>query len=711
MPIGPINRFLLCLVLGCLCLATAQAHPGGHGIRPESELRQWTNRITGERIYASMLFADQGKAHLERAGGEGVVVPLNELTAPDRQYVEARSERIRQRNNRFPAGSSASSLSDRTRFPSSLPFVLTVMIVGAGAAYLFSRMAVWQRVRVAVILCLLALLFSGYAVQRQAQTNRPAAAAPFDFHAPKVRTRWDAKYLYVESDGIPDHQMMVGIRAWQQQVPLPQPYYSENAWSIPLNPALATQPISARTALFTGAIALAANGIPIFNALNNRGVDSFSIGELDEFGGHCGRADDYHYHAAPLHILAKVGPSLPIGYALDGFPLYGLNEPDGAPATGLDEFNGHFDNAGKYHYHSTKTYPYINGGMRGVVTVSNDQIVPQPRAYSVRPFTSPLNGATITGFAKLGPNSWSLEYRLNNQLYKVNYSIDSAGRYNFEFIDPSGAKRTESYTRRGLIGGVSAASYGGLAVATESIVSIFGAGMATAARSADITPLPTDLGGSRLRVIDSLGVPRFAPLFFVSPTQINCQIPPGTSNGTASLSISLNGAFAGFGDLNVSNVAPGVFTADASGQGYPAAQVYRYRNNSLIAVDPVARFDPGQNKVVAVPIDLSSATDALFLTLFGTGMRYRSGLNGVTATIGGVAAEVLFAGAQGDYVGLDQINLRLPDALKNRAGDVDVVLIVDGLAANTVRINLVSPTQSISNLNRQGTSRKPASWE
>ncbi len=109
--------------------------------------------------------------------------------------------------------------------------------------------------------------------------------------------------------------------------------------------------------MFTGAIALAANGVPIFNALNNRGVDSFSIGELDDYGGHCGRADDYHYHAAPLHLQTKLGPSLPLGYALDGYPLYGLKEPNGDTVTGLDELNGHSDSAGKYHYHSTLTYP------------------------------------------------------------------------------------------------------------------------------------------------------------------------------------------------------------------------------------------------------------------------------------------------------------------------------------------------------------------
>jgi len=67
---------------------------------------------------------------------------------------------------------------------------------------------------------------------------------------------------------------------------------------------------------------------------------------------------------------------------------------------------------------------------------------------------------------------------------------------------------------------------------------------------------------------------------------------------------------------------------------------------------------------------------------------WRSALTRVIATINGVSAEVLFAGAQGGFVGLDQINLRIPRSLKGVNRDVDVVLTVDGVAANTVKINI-----------------------
>ncbi|MBL8169897.1 MAG: DUF1566 domain-containing protein [Acidobacteria bacterium] len=555
------------------------------------------------------------------------------------------------------------------------------------------QIAPWRNRAVVLTSLLLVFICCQAVVRQQAQTSRPAAAAPFDAFAPKVRTRWDDKWLYVESNGIPDHPLMAGIKTWQQQVPIAQPYHGSNAWSIPLNPVPAAQPISAKTALFTGAIALAANGVPIFNALNNRGVDSFSIGELDDYGGHCGRADDYHYHAAPLHLQTKLGASSPIGYALDGYPLYGLKEPNGDTVTGLDEFNGHADSAGKYHYHSTLTYPYINGGMRGQVTVSNDQIVPQPRAYSVRPATTPLNGASITAWRANSATSWTLEYQINGQTYKINYSTDGAGHYTYEFVDPAGNKRTENYTRRGFVSSVSAASYNGASLAAEGITAMFGAGLSNATRVANSTPLPTNLNGTTVNVIDSLGVGRLSPLFFVSAGQVNYQIPPGTAPGSASVSVNFNDAFTGFGELNIATVAPGLFTADASGQGYPAAVAYRYRGNALVSVESLTQLD-ATNKVIAKPLDLGPEADSIFLVLFGTGLRFRSSLSGITATIGGTSAEVLFAGAQTDFVGMDQINVRVPRSLATMTGDVNVVLAVDGKTANTVKINLKSGTTS-----------------
>lgn len=190
----------------------------------------------------------------------------------------------------------------------------------------------------------------------------PPQAAPFVSFAPQVNAKWDEDFLYIESNSMPAHQMMVGIMAWQQQVPIAQNYFGDNAWRIPLKPVVAENPMSAKSHFFKGAIAIAANGVPIFNPIKSNGrTDTFLAGELDEFGGHCGRADDYHYHIAPTHLQARVGEGNPVAYALDGYPIYGFAEPDGSPVSGLDEFNGHETDSLGYHYHATKTYPYLNG--------------------------------------------------------------------------------------------------------------------------------------------------------------------------------------------------------------------------------------------------------------------------------------------------------------------------------------------------------------
>jgi uncharacterized protein (TIGR03437 family) len=103
--------------------------------------------------------------------------------------------------------------------------------------------------------------------------------------------------------------------------------------------------------------------------------------------------------------------------------------------------------------------------------------------------------------------------------------------------------------------------------------------------------------------------------------------------------------------------------------------------------EPIAQFDSALGRFVARPIDLGAATDQVFLILFGNGLRHRSSLTAVMAQVGGTTATIGYAGLQGDFVGLDQVNLLLPKSLAGR-GEVDVTLNVDGQAANTVRVSI-----------------------
>ncbi|MBL9209021.1 MAG: YHYH protein [Opitutaceae bacterium] len=274
----------------------------------------------------------------------------------------------------------------------------------------------------------------------------PAAARAFAAFAPRVQLRWDDRFLYVESNGLPTHGMMVGITAWQQQVPLPQPYAGDNAWRIPLHPEPSAEPVTIKNRFLRGAIALAANGIPIFNPQNNRGEISQEIGELDQWGGHCGRADDYHYHIAPLHLQRVLGPGLPVAYALDGYPIYGLTEPDGSAPAGLDAFNGHATAALGYHYHASQRYPYVNGGFHGVVVEREGQVDPQPRAQGVREALTALRGAKITDFSVTpDEKTYALRYNVNGKPASVNYTTAGDGVWKFRFADADGRIRDETY--------------------------------------------------------------------------------------------------------------------------------------------------------------------------------------------------------------------------------------------------------------------------
>jgi hypothetical protein len=274
------------------------------------------------------------------------------------------------------------------------------------------------------------------------------AFAPFE-KLEAIQTRRDGDFFYVEGQGVPDHPLMIGIRAWQQQVPLPHPYVGDNAWRIPLEPVPAKKPASAKNRFLRGAIALAVNGIPIFNPLNNRGEDAYAIGELDDYGGHCGRADDYHYHLAPVHLEEQVGKGNPIAWALDGYPVYGYTEPDGSAVTGLDALNGHEDAAGNYHYHATKQYPYLNGGFHGEVTERDGQVDPQPAARPVREARPPLRGATIVGFEATGESARLLTYEIGGRKGTVAYAYEADGSAQFTYTEPTGKKTEEAVRPRG----------------------------------------------------------------------------------------------------------------------------------------------------------------------------------------------------------------------------------------------------------------------
>jgi len=233
---------------------------------------------------------------------------------------------------------------------------------------------------------------------------------------------------------------------------------------------------------------------------------------------------------------------------------------------------------------------------------------------------------------------------------------------------------------------VSAASFSRSALAIEGMAAAFGSGLATRTESAGSLPLPTQIAGTTVRISDSSGVERLAPLFFVSPQQVNYQLPAELTPGGVTVAITSGDGAVSFGVERVLNVAPAIFTANANGRGVPAGIAVRVRGGTQTFL-PIARLDNTLNppQFVPEPIDLGPDGDQVALVLFGAGMRRRTDLSAVAVTVGGAELRPDYAGATPGFVGLDQLNVSLPRNLAGR-GELDVIVKADGATANVVKI-------------------------
>ena len=457
----------------CFSVSTMFAHPGGH-YHAGDKLNSWTF-ANGQTICGNFSQGNGDKLVLEQLGGKLITISVNSLTAQDQLLARFKIKKFERLNEQFLTVPATVSKTVWIKNPQYLLITICLgfllWLVFANVNLLFKNNntytnKTWRLAFSAIAaVCLLVACKKSSDATTPVTTTTPIATTPidrtrttfldsaFDPYRPAVTTvSTGATYYTVGSLGIPAHNMMVGITSWQQQVPVPQTYTGTNSWSIPLQPVYAAIPKSTKANFLKGAIAIAVNGVPIFNALNNRGEDAFLFGELDNWGGHCGKADDYHYHTAPLH-LSTTSLLRPIAFALDGFAVYGTKEPDGVAMNALDTCHGHIYNGGTYHYHGTTNYPYLIGSMKGVVNTDpntpapENQILPQGFASPLRPALTPLAGATITAFTHPTAMSYSLQYKVGANFGYVNYNWNAANLYFFTFINTAGVTTTAQYQR------------------------------------------------------------------------------------------------------------------------------------------------------------------------------------------------------------------------------------------------------------------------
>ena len=171
-----------------------------------------------------------------------------------------------------------------------------------------------------------------------------------------------------------------------------------------------------------------------------------------------------------------------------------------------------------------------------------------------------------------------------------------------------------------------------------------------------------------------------APLFFVSPGQINMQLPFETAVGSASTLVSASGALSSASPVNVSTVAPGILTQDSSGTGL--GLITDALTGALItAAAPIAR---GQIVTVYAsgfgPVNPPVATGSAALA---SPLSFTA--NTVTAKVGGVDAKVTFAGLAPTFVALYQLNIEIPATAPTGAA-VPLTTTVNGVSSNLVMV-------------------------
>ena len=388
----------------------ADGHDHAHADDAADVGRSWRIASTGSIVHGTFLACREGLVTIETDDGGAVSVPTTNLSESDQAYVSQRMAAIAALNGATAVDGPEPS---GGRAPPMSSLLGCATPPGNGA-----------------------LMVSSF--------------TPF---RPNVRFYWDANFFYEESDGMPDPvkmpNIMVGITNWQQQLPVPVGFFASvtnpetstgslgygqpNVWRMPLVPVAATTSTPLSGGNFQrGAVALAANGIPIFNPRNNRGEFSQAIGELDVYGGHCGRADDYHYHIAPTHLREFLGTDKPIAWALDGYPIYGYTEPDGSARLPLDADGGHSHGSWGYHYHaigsdaSGPASPYLMNAMHGTVVNFGGQVDPQPEVSPVEPDGLPLPGATIISSSRPTADAFSMTYTYAGKSYAFSWTLNRA---------------------------------------------------------------------------------------------------------------------------------------------------------------------------------------------------------------------------------------------------------------------------------------------
>ncbi|MCW5963277.1 MAG: hypothetical protein KIT83_04500 [Bryobacterales bacterium] len=217
------------------------------------------------------------------------------------------------------------------------------------------------------------------------------------------------------------------------------------------------------------------------------------------------------------------------------------------------------------------------------------------------------------------------------------------------------------------------------------IMSLFGERLASGTAMADRIPLPTTLGDLRVELYhEETSASQDAPLFYVSPLQVNFLVPGGFPQGPMQIRVRRTGFGPAVFPSFVQSHQPSLFSANSDGKGAPAGEFLRVNSaNGQRVNGPLATCTGGAGSCLPQTLQFGSAQETLYLIFYGTGFSALGSTANVR--IGGEPVPVEYTGPQGSFVGLDQINVRVPRSFAGR-GVVTVEVELGGLSANSLQV-------------------------
>jgi uncharacterized protein (TIGR03437 family) len=211
----------------------------------------------------------------------------------------------------------------------------------------------------------------------------------------------------------------------------------------------------------------------------------------------------------------------------------------------------------------------------------------------------------------------------------------------------------------------------GSPLAPGLVIQIYGSNLAVAPQSATGTPLPYTLGGTSVLIG---GVP--APLFYVSPGQIDAQVPFELAPGNEyQVRVTVNGALSAAESIALVSVAPGIAATDSG------AAIAQHLDFTLVSDS--APLEPGEYVILYLagmgvtdtPVASGAASPAIPLV---------DPSDPPIVTLNGNPVDIAFDGLTPGSVGLYQINLQIPSDLAD--GTATIVVTQSGFASNAVTL-------------------------